>query len=176
MQGNGVSNGKEVVDKGSQRGQNAVERGGFDPHSVFSKILTGEMPASFVYRDELVSAFMDIQPVNPGHTLVVPNTAIATLAELDPETGARIFRVGQRIAAAIRRTSLDCDGVNLYLADGVAAGQTVYHVHLHVLPRHRGDGFAIQLPDRYFDPPRREQIEQAAAQIRAALGSEGETA
>lgn len=163
------------MDRDNQRGQNAVERGGFDPHSVFSKILAGEMPASFVYRDEFVSAFMDIQPVNPGHTLVVPNTAVATLAELDPETGARIFRVGQRIAAAIRRTNLDCDGVNLYLADGIAAGQTVYHVHLHVLPRHPGDGFAIKLPDGYFDPPGRELIEQAAAQIRAALSRDAAT-
>lgn len=160
------------MDNDTPRGQNAIERGGFDPHSIFAKILAGEMPASFVYRDELVSAFMDIQPVNPGHTLVVPNIAVATLGELDPATGARIFCVGQRVAAAIRRTSLDCDGVNLYLADGVAAGQTVYHVHLHVLPRHPGDGFAIKLPNGYFDPPDRDVVEKTAEQIRVALANE----
>ena len=175
MRGSRLPHGKEIVDRDNRQGQNAVERGDFDPHTVFAKILAGELPASFVYSDALVSAFMDIQPVSPGHTLVVPNLAVATLAELDPETGAQIFRVGQRIAAAIRGTDLACDGVNLYLADGAPAGQTVYHVHLHVLPRHPGDGFAIKLPDDYFNPPDREAVENTAAQIRAALGEFNDT-
>ena len=147
----------------------AVERSGFDPHTVFMKILSGDLPASFVYRDDLVSAFMDIQPVNTGHTLIVPNIAVATLAELDAETGAQLFRVGQRIAAAVRRTDIACEGVNLFLADGVAASQTVYHVHLHVLPRFENDGFRFQFPEGYYDPPSHEAIEHAAEKIRAAL-------
>lgn len=157
------------MDKSSKSDLNAVQRGNFDPQTVFTRILQGELPASFVYRDDRVSAFMDIQPVNMGHTLVVPNVAAPNLADLDPETGAHIFRVGQQIAAAIRRTNLKCEGINLYLADGIIAGQTVYHVHLHVLPRFPDDGFAINLPDGYYNPPSRDIIEAAAEQIRAAL-------
>ncbi|MCZ6893196.1 MAG: HIT family protein [Gammaproteobacteria bacterium] len=161
------------MDKTDTKMQTAVERSGFDPHTVFMKILAGDLPATFVHRDELVSAFMDIQPVNTGHVLIVPNIAIATLAELDAETGARLFHVGQRIGAAVRRTDIACEGVNLFLADGVAAGQTVYHVHLHVLPRFENDGFRFQFPQGYYDPPSHEAIEHAAEKIRSALANEG---
>ena len=89
--------------QGDDDRRNAVERGGFDPNTVFNRILAGELPAAFVHRDELVSAFMDIQPINPGHVLVVPNERAATLAELPPETAAQMFRVGQRVAAALER-------------------------------------------------------------------------
>jgi histidine triad (HIT) family protein len=144
----------------SKNGQHtAVERGGFDPHRVFSQILAGELPAAFVFRNALVSAFMDIQPINPGHVLVVPNQQASCLAELPPETGAEIFRVGQRVAAAIRATTLKCEGINLFLADGVVAGQTVFHVHLHVFPRFVDDGFRWKLPTSYDTPPSREEIE-----------------
>ncbi|MEQ8663916.1 MAG: HIT family protein, partial [Gammaproteobacteria bacterium] len=114
-------------------------------------------------------AFMDIQPITPGHTLVVPLVKAATLAELPPATGARMFTVAQRIGAAIRRTELACEGVNLFLADGAAAGQTVFHLHLHVFPRHADDGFRWKLPDSYYTPPPRAEIERAGAAIRAAL-------
>jgi histidine triad (HIT) family protein len=142
-----------------------VERGGFDPHTVFESVLAGRLPASFVYRDALVSAFMDIQPVTPGHVLVVPNVKAATLAELPPETGAQMFRVGQRVAAAIRASGLACEGVDLFLADGAAAGQTVFHLHLHVFPRYAGDGFSFKLPDRYYQPPSRADLERHAGLI-----------
>lgn len=149
--------------------RNGVERGGFDPHTVFKAVLAGRLPASFVYRDALVSAFMDIQPVTPGHVLVVPNVKAATLAELPPETGAQMFRVGQRVAAAIRASGLACEGVDLFLADGVAAGQTVFHLHLHVFPRYVGDGFAFKLPERYYNPPPREDLAHNAELIAAQL-------
>lgn len=149
--------------------QNAVQRGGFDPHTVFSKILNGDLPAAFVYRNEQVSAFMDIQPINPGHVLVVPNKPAAALATLPAETGAEMFRVGQRIAAAIRASGIECEGVNLVLSDGVAAGQTVFHLHLHVFPRFAGDGFRWKLPDRYYTPPPQTQLESLCERIKASL-------
>ena len=155
-----------------EQGHNAVQRGGFDPHTVFEKILAGELPATFVYRDDLVAAFMDIQPITPGHTLVVPLLKAATLAELPPATGERMFAVAQRIGAAIRRTELACEGINLFLADGVAAGQTVFHLHLHVFPRHAEDGFRWKLPDGYYTPPPREEIANTGAAIRAALAAD----
>lgn len=152
-----------------EQNRNAVERGGFDPHTVFERIIAGELPATFVYRDELVAAFLDIQPVTRGHTLVVPLIKAATLDELPTATGERMFSVAQRIATAMRASDLDCDGINLFLADGVAAGQTVFHLHLHVLPRYAEDGFRWKLPDDYHDPPPRAAIEANGARIRAAL-------
>lgn len=139
------------------------------PYNVFPKILTGELPASFVYRDELVSAFMDVQPITPGHMLVIPNEAAENLAELVPDCGAHMFRVAQRLAAGIRATRLRCEGVNLILADGQQAGQTVFYAHLHVIPRYTGDGFGINFPDDYQQRPPRDELEANAALIRAAL-------
>lgn len=148
---------------------NAVQRGGFDPHTVFEHILAGTLPATIVYRDELVAAFLDIQPITPGHTLVVPLVKAASLAELPAATGSRMFAVAQRLAAALRRTDLACEGVNLFLADGVAAGQTVFHLHLHVFPRFADDGFRWKLPERYYSPPARDEIDAIGAKLRAAL-------
>ena len=96
----------------------------------------------------------------------------ATLAELPSATGERMFAVAQRIGAAIRRTELACEGINLFLADGVAAGQTVFHLHLHVFPRHAEDGFRWKLPDGYYTPPPREEIANTGAAIRAALAAD----
>lgn len=139
------------------------------PETIFAKILRGDAPATFVYRDDLVSAFMDIQPVNPGHVLVIPNEPAAHLADLPEETGAHLFRIAQRIAAALRRSELRCEGVNLFLADGAVAMQEVFHVHLHVLPRYEGDGFGLRFSEQYFQKPERSELEAAGAKIRAAL-------
>jgi histidine triad (HIT) family protein len=136
---------------------------------VFCGILAGELPASVVYQDEVCTAFMDIQPVNPGHVLVIPNAHAASLAELEPETGGQIFRVAQRIAAALRRSTVRCEGVNLFLADGEAAMQEVFHVHLHVLPRYEGDGFGLRFGPSYFDRPERAELEGIAEEIKEAL-------
>jgi histidine triad (HIT) family protein len=136
---------------------------------IFCAILAGEQPASVVYQDDLCTAFMDARPVNPGHTLVVPNAHAASLAELDPETGGRMFRVAQRIAAALRRSTVRCEGVNLFLADGEVAMQSVFHVHLHVLPRHGGDGFGFRFGPSYFERPERAALDRVAEEIREAL-------
>ena len=139
------------------------------PYNVFPKILKGELPASFVYKDEWVSAFMDVQPITPGHVLVIPNKSAATLAELDAEYGARMFQVAQQVAAAIRNSDLRCEGVNLILADGAPAGQTVFYMHLHVIPRFKGDGFGIQFPENYNDRPHRDELERYAQTIQSGL-------
>ncbi len=140
---------------------------------VFCDILAGDRPAAFVYRDERVAAFLDIHPINPGHLLVVPIGHAASLDELDPATGGWIFRIGQRMAAALRRSALPCEGINLYLADGRPAGQEVPHLHLHVLPRLRGDGAGMRFSARPPQRPEREALEKAAEQVRAALDSPG---
>lgn len=139
--------------------------------TIFSKILQGKVPASFVYQDEIVSAFMDIQPINPGHVLVIPNREVASLTDLDEETGVHLFRIGHRIAKALHKSGLKCEGVNLFLADGQAAKQDILHVHLHIFPRFRGDGFRWQFGQNYSNLPKRDELDEAAAAIKFALES-----
>ncbi len=135
----------------------------------FCAIIEGQAPASHVYEDEVVVAFMDIKPVNPGHLLVIPRGHASDLGQLDPEAGCHLFRIGQQLAAGLRRSGLRCEGINLFLADGEAAGQQVGHVHLHVLPRFRGDGFGLRFGPDYHRRPSRESLDAAAAAIRQAL-------
>ena len=136
---------------------------------VFCELIGGQGPGSFVYEDEAVVAFMDIQPVNPGHVLVVPREHASGLADLEPEVGGHLFRVGMHLAAALRRSPLRCEGVNFFVADGQAAGQEVGHVHLHVLPRFRGDGFGLRFGPDYGQRPSRERLDETAVAIRQAL-------
>jgi len=88
---------------------------------IFCKIVNDTVPASLVYGDDKVLAFMDISQVNPGHVLVIPKEHTSCLAELDEETGAHLFKMGMRIAAAIRKSGVRCEGVNLLLSDGEVA-------------------------------------------------------
>ncbi len=106
---------------------------------VFCGIVTGELPASVVHRDELCWALMDIRPVTRGHTLVIPMRHAVKLEELDEATRARMWQVGLSVAAAHRASSIPCRGHNFLLNDGKAANQTVAHAHLHVIPRAGGD-------------------------------------
>lgn len=133
---------------------------------IFCDIVRGEAPASRVYHDEVCTAFLDIQPVNPGHVLIVPNAHAADLAELDPDTGAHLFRVAQQLAAAVRQSGVQCEGVNLWLADGEAAFQDVFHVHLHVIPRYANDGFDLVLSPAYYIKPERAELDEIAKKIR----------
>jgi histidine triad (HIT) family protein len=136
---------------------------------IFCRILTGQSPASVVHQDEICTAFMDIQPVNPGHVLVVPNDHAPDLADLSPDTGAHLFKVGQRVAGALYASGLPCDGVNFFLADGEAAGQEVFHVHLHVFPRYEKDGFSFRFRPGYFELPARSELDTAAQKIQEHL-------
>jgi histidine triad (HIT) family protein len=136
---------------------------------IFCDIVKGHARASLVYQDDLVSAFMDIQPVNPGHVLIVPNHHAASLADLPEETGAHMFRIAQRLAGALRQSGVKCEGVNLFLADGEAAGQEVFHVHVHVLPRFVGDGFGLRFGPAYGTRPSRHILDETARKIKSVL-------
>ena len=142
------------------------------PECVFCRIIAGELEASVVHEDERTLAFLDIQPLTSGHLLVAPRHHAASLAELDPLDGAGLFRVAQRAAAALRQSVLRCEGVNFFLADGAAAGQDVFHVHLHVFARFSGDGFGLRLPADYAVRPR-EELDAAALALRQAWALEG---
>jgi histidine triad (HIT) family protein len=137
---------------------------------VICDLLTGALPATFVHRDERCAAFMDIQPVNPGHLLVVSNEHVPLLGDLEADTAAHLMRIAHRLTIALRASGIRCEGVNLFLADGEAAMQEVPHAHLHVFPRWRGDGFGLKFGPDYVKRPRRE-LEETAAAIRTALGA-----
>lgn len=117
-----------------------------DPQCIFCRIVAGEAEASRVYRDPLVTAFLDIHPVTRGHVLVVPNVHFPSLANLDAQYAAQMMAAGRRVAAALRMSAMPVEGVNLHLADGAAAGQSVFHCHLHVIPRYANDGFGFRRP------------------------------
>ena len=138
------------------------------PSCVFCEIVRGTAQSSTVYADDSVVAFMDIQPVNEGHILIVPRVHAAHLAELDGETGAHLFRVAMELSRAMRQSGVRCEGVNFFLADGEAAGQEVFHVHLHVIPRYRGDGFGLRFGAEYHLLPERARLDEVAADIRRA--------
>ena len=133
---------------------------------VFCGIVAGREAASVVYSDETVLALLDIRPLTAGHLLVIPRAHAPYLADLDPAVGGHMFGVAQQMAAALRRSGLPCQGVNLFLADGEAAFQEVFHAHLHVLPRNPGDGFRIHAKWR---SPSRAELDSVADKVRTAV-------
>jgi diadenosine tetraphosphate (Ap4A) HIT family hydrolase len=137
------------------------------PECVFCAIVTSGAPASVVYADDVVLAIMDIRPVSAGHMLVLPRAHSRLLSDLDEAIGARMFVVAARVAAALRRCGVRCEGINLFLADGEAAGQEVPHAHLHVIPRFAGDSFRIAAD--WSMQPARDELEATAARIRREL-------
>lgn len=136
---------------------------------VFCAIVTGSAPASVVQEDQSVMTIMTIGPVNPGHVLVLPKRHAAYLADLDEATGEHLFRVAMRVARAIRQSGVRCEGINFFLADGEAAFQEVFHVHLHVIPRFAGDPFRIDAD--WSVKPSRTELDEIAAQIRHAYAA-----
>ena len=132
---------------------------------VFCRIVRGEIPASRVLEDELTLVFMDIGSVNPGHVLVVAKPHVENLQAMDEALAGAMFRAAARVAKAIEGVFRP-DGISVYQANGVAAGQTVFHAHIHVLPRWENDGLTFTWPVKR---PPREELERLAAQLRAAL-------
>jgi histidine triad (HIT) family protein len=132
---------------------------------VFCGIVAGQIPAAKVHEDELTLAFMDIGEVNPGHLLVTAKPHVENIYGLDDALAAAVFRTTARVARALKK-AYSPEGVTLYQANGAAAGQTVYHFHLHVVPRYAEDGMRLSWPAKN---PSREQLEANAERLRAAL-------
>jgi len=139
---------------------------------IFCQIVAGEAEVSLVYQDELVSAFMDAHPIAEGHVLVVPRRHASGLEDLDEASAGRMMVVGRRLAGALRRSGVRCEGVNLVLADGTAAGQSVFHCHLHVIPRAAGDGFGFRRPLGLGRSASRPVMEAVAERIRESLNAD----
>ncbi len=134
---------------------------------LFCAIAAGQAEASMVCEDEIAVVFMDLNPVTPGHPLVVPRVHAVGLEDLDRATGAHAWSVGHCMAGALRRSGLRCEGINVFIADGGAAFQEIFHFHLHVFPRYRGDGFTI---DADWSERPRALLDADAQTVRTALG------
>lgn len=111
---------------------------GYDPQNVFARILRNELPSERVYEDAQTLAFMDVMPQTEGHVLVISREPAETIFELSPEGAAACMRTTQRVAAAVRR-AFDLPGIMIAQINGSAAGQTVPHVHFHIIPRRHGE-------------------------------------
>ena len=135
----------------------------YDDQNIFARILRGELPAIKVYEDDQTLAFMDIMPQAEGHTLVIPKSPAVTLLDLSPEAAAYTIQIVQKIAKAME-TALDAKGIVLMQLSGAAAGQTVPHVHFHLIPSsiHELGRHATQMGDQ-------EKIAALADKIKAAL-------
>jgi len=132
---------------------------------IFCKIVARQIPATVVHEDEQTLAFMDIGQVNPGHVLVALKAHAENLYALEEGQAAAVARASARVARAIR-DAFSPAGLSVYQANGKPAGQTIFHYHVHLLPRHDGDGMELTWPVK--NPPRA-TLEEYAARIRAKL-------
>ena len=132
---------------------------------VFCRVVARQIPATVVHEDEHTLAFMDLGQVNPGHVLVAVKAHAENLYALDDVQAGAVLRAAARVARAIR-DAFAPQGLSVYQANGSAAGQTVFHYHVHLVPRHEGDGMALTWPVK--NPPR-EKLEEYAARIRGLL-------
>ena len=135
----------------------------YDDQNIFARIIRNEIPAIKVYEDDQVLAFMDIMPQAEGHTLVIPKTPAITLLDLPPEAAAYTIQIVQKVAQAMER-ALEVKGIVLMQLSGAAAGQTVPHVHFHLIPSsiHELGKHALHMGDQ-------EKIKVLAEKIKAAL-------
>jgi histidine triad (HIT) family protein len=137
---------------------------------IFCKIISGEYDSSKIYEDESLLAIMDIFPVNSGHILIIPKKHIELVSELDDETSGKIFILAKKINRALRKSGIKLEGINYFLADGEAAGQEIFHSHLHLIPRFKNDGFGLKFPKGYrVNVPTIDELNIIAEKIKSAL-------
>jgi histidine triad (HIT) family protein len=132
---------------------------------IFCKIINGEAPAVLVYEDANTLAFMDIGQVNPGHVIVAVKPHIRDIYALNAELAAAVFRTATGIAQAVKK-AMQPEGITLLQANEAVGWQTVFHFHIHVLPRHKDDGVTLTWPAKY---PSQEELDRLGAQVNAAL-------
>ena len=136
----------------------------YDSNNVFAKILRGEIPAVKVYEDAKALAFMDVMPQADGHVLVIPKEPAENIFELSPEGAAALMAMTQKVAKAVKK-GLNAPGIMVAQLNGAAAGQSVFHVHFHIIPRRAGVDFRLHA--RAMESP--EKLSAVAEKIKAAL-------
>jgi histidine triad (HIT) family protein len=143
-------------------------RGETKSHCTFCDLIHGAAEVSVCHEDSDAIAFMDIQPVNNGHVLVVPRQHYESLSDVPEEIGMHLFKVTMRLANAVRKVA-GTDDLNIVVNSGAAAGQDEPHYHVHIIPRRHGDGFDIPLPFNGSEMPDRTVLDAYAARIISAL-------
>lgn len=134
-----------------------------DENCIFCKIIAGEIPSTAVYEDDDFRAILDVNPAARGHVIILPKKHAANIFELEDEEAAKIFPVAKKIATALKKT-YQCDGVNVLQNNGEAAGQTVFHLHVHVIPRYYDDDVNIM-----WKPGETPDLEAVAEEIKKNL-------
>ena len=113
-----------------------------DNNCIFCKIANGEIPSTTVYEDDMFRVILDLSPATKGHALILPKQHMANIYEMDEPTAQKVFVLASHIATAMKK-ALNCDGINIVQNNGEAAGQTVFHFHMHLIPRYQGDGVKL---------------------------------
>jgi len=137
---------------------------GYDPNNIFAKIIRGEIPCVKIYEDDKTLAFMDVMPQADGHTLVVPKEDAENLFDLSPQSAAALITTTQKVAKAVKQAT-GAPGLMIVQLNGSAAGQSVFHVHMHIIPRTMGIDLKFHAREM-VDP---KSLEPLAAKIQAAL-------
>ena len=158
----------QAILKYKQVKQKRVIKLTFDPNCIFCKIIKGDIPSAKVYEDDNVLAFLDISQVTKGHTLVIPKVHQQDIFELTPDVASSLFSAVPKIATAIKK-QFNPLGLNIINNNGSAAGQTVFHYHLHLIPRYGdGDGFGAVWKD-HSSQYKSEDLQHIAQKISAAI-------
>ena len=134
---------------------------------VFCDIIKKKKPASIVFEDDLAIAFMDINPVTKGHLMVVPKKHCRVFSEMDEDTVMHLFKVALKVSQAVRKSDLKCEGLNLFMSEESVAMQDIFHCHLHIIPRYKGDGFGLRA--NFSRRTSQEDLDEYAELIKKAL-------
>lgn len=136
-----------------------------DDNCIFCKIANGDIPSATIYEDDDFRAILDLGPASEGHALILPKNHYADLLALDDETASKVLKVAAKIGAAMKK-GLGCAGFNLVQNNGIAAGQTVFHFHMHVIPRYEDGGAMVSwVPGSYAEG----KMAEVADKIKAAM-------
>jgi len=137
-----------------------------DSNCIFCKIIAGDIPSSTVYEDDDFKAILDVNPAARGHVIILPKNHAANIFELSDEDAAKVMIIAKKIAKAVK-AAYNCDGVNILQNNGEAAGQTVFHLHVHVIPRFAGDTETINIGWKPMETP--EDMAAIVEEIKANL-------
>ncbi len=140
------------------------------PECVFCGIVRGKVPCVKVYEDDDLIAFMDYKPITKGHILVAPKRHVEFLTEMDDKAAGEMLVLAKKVGRALRASKLGVHAVNYIMSDGAEAGQRIFHAHMHVIPRYRGDGFGLRMPERDEDETDAKKLGRIAGKIAKGLG------
>ncbi len=133
---------------------------------IFCKLANGVFPTNSIYEDENFNVILDVSPANRGHALILPKQHFDNIFEIDDETASKIMPLAKKIATAVKKVT-GCDGVNVQQNNGTAAGQSVFHLHVHIIPRFDDDKFKLVWDPKSFSD---EELAATAEELRAEIG------